>query len=264
MMAADAPNELHSIVPHCPRSGSATLGPPTFFAHLVLALALALIAGSAAAQTQRGTEIIERALSAEPDEGHGAELYRELCSSCHGRKAYGRAESVTPALAGQLTIYLIKQMVDFAEGDRTDGEMHRVIARKQLSTPQAIRDVSTYLSSLAANPHAETGDGKDLATGRRFYDGLCAYCHGDAGEGNEQHATPALQRQHYSYLLMQSRRLAVGHRYSVPIEVIEILEQLPFDTLSAVSDYASRLPEQAKLTPLPERVEEEPAAATGL
>ena len=155
----------------------------------------------------------------------------------------------------------MRQDRDFAEGDRNEPEMHRVVARQQLSTPQAIRDVSTYLNNLPANPRPEVGDGKDLAMGRRFYDGLCAFCHGKTGEGNEQHATPALQRQHYSYLLMQSRRLAVGHRYSVPIVVIEILEKLPFDTLTAVSDYASRLPEQATLMPTPEPIEDEPAAS---
>lgn len=220
-----------------------------------------LLAGSIAAQTQRGSEIIESALAAQPDERHGAALYRKLCSSCHGRKAHGRAAPVTPALAGQLEIYLIKQIVDLAEGDRNEPEMHRVVARKELSTPQAIRDVSTHLSKLPVNPQPEVGDGKDLAVGRRFYDGLCAFCHGTTGEGNVLHATPALQRQHYSYLLMQSRRLAIGHRYSVPIEVIEILEQLPFDKLTAVSDYASRLPEQATLTPPPEPIEDEAAAS---
>lgn len=94
-----------------------------------------------------------------------------------------------------------------------------------------------------------SGDGKNLADGKRYYEGLCAFCHGKDGEGNEQHATPSLQRQHYSYLLMQSRRLAVGHRYSVPIEVIEVLEKVPFDQLMAIADYASRLPAQRTMTP---------------
>jgi hypothetical protein len=42
---------------------------------------------------------------------------------------------------------------------------------------------------------------------------------------------------------MQSRRLAVGHRYSVPVEVIQVLEKLPFDQLTAIADYTSRLPD---------------------
>jgi cytochrome c553 len=107
-----------------------------------------------------------------------------------------------------------------------------------------LSDLATYLRGLPLNPQPELGDGKNLAEGQRAYKGLCAFCHGANGEGNEKHATPALQRQHYSYLLMQSRRLAVGHRYSVPVEVIEVLEKLPFDQLTAIADHASRLPDR--------------------
>lgn len=212
-------------------------------------LVLVLATRSAAAQTERGTEIIERALAAEPDLRKGAGIYRERCASCHGRNAHGSADPVTPSLAGQQTLYLIKQMVDFAEGDRSAPEMHRTIALKELSTPPAIRAVASYLSGLPANPRPETGDGKNLAGGKRYYEGLCAFCHGQRGEGNEQHATPSLQGQHYSYLLMQSRRLAVGHRYSVPVEVIDMLEKVTFDELMAIADYASRLSSRAALTP---------------
>lgn len=215
----------------------------------IMVLVLALATRSAAAQTERATEIIERALAAEPDQRKGAGIYRERCASCHGRKAHGSADPVTPSLAGQQALYLIKQMVDFAEGDRSAPEMQRVVALKELSTAQAIRDVSSYLNGLPGNTRPETGDGKNLAGGKRYYDGLCAYCHGQRGEGNEQHATPSLQGQHYSYLLMQSRRLAVGHRYSVPIEVIDLLEKVTFDELRAIADYASRLPAQAPMTP---------------
>lgn len=215
----------------------------------IVVLVLALVTRSAAAQTERGTEIIERALAAAPNQRVGGRIYRERCAWCHGRNAHGSADPVTPSLAGQQALYLIKQIVDFAEGDRTAPEMHRIVALKELSTAQAIRDVSSYLNGLPGNTRPETGDGKNLAGGKRYYDGLCAYCHGQRGEGNEQHATPSLQGQHYSYLLMQSRRLAVGHRYSVPVEVIDLLEKITFDELRAIADYASRLPAQATVTP---------------
>lgn len=212
---------------------------------LLSIIVLALMTRSAAGQTERGTEIIEKALAAQADKRRGAALYRDYCASCHGRRAHGSANPVTPSLAAQQSLYLIKQLTDFAEGDRSAPEMHRVVALQQLSTPQAIADVVRYLSSLPANAKPEVGDGANLADGKRYYEGLCAFCHGARGEGNVEHATPALQRQHYSYLLMQSRRLAVGHRYSVPIEVIEVLETVPFETMRAIADYASRLPQSA-------------------
>jgi cytochrome c553 len=215
----------------------------------VMLIVLALVTSSVAAQTERGTEIIERALATQPHPGDGAQIYRDHCASCHGSAAYGSSNPVTPSLAGQQTLYLIKQMVDFGEGDRAAPEMHRVVALKELSTPQGLRDVASYLTGLPGNTQPETGDGKDLAAGKRYYDGLCAFCHGKDGEGNEQHATPLLQRQHYSYLLMQSRRLAAGHRYSVPAEVMDVLQEVPFDTLRAIADYASRLPARADMKP---------------
>lgn len=208
----------------------------------VTIVVIVLAVRSAAAQTERAAELIERALALHADVSSGASLYKDFCASCHGAQALGSAAPVTPSLAGQLPIYVIKQLVDFAEGDRTAPEMHRVVALKQLASPQALSDLATYLRNLPPNPRPELGDGKNLAAGKRYYNGLCAFCHGASGEGNEQHATPALQHQHYSYLLMQSRQLAVGHRYSVPVEVIEVLEKLPFDQMTAIADYASRLP----------------------
>jgi cytochrome c553 len=210
----------------------------------IVVVVLALATHSAAAQTERANALIERAMALPGDASNGESLYKSLCASCHGAQAYGNAATVTPSLAGQLRLYLVKQLVDFAEGDRTAPEMHRVVALKRLTSPQAVSDVATYLHNLSANLRPEVGEGKDLAAGKRYYDGLCAYCHGANGEGNEQHATPSLQHQHYSYLLMQSRRLAVGHRYSVPIEVIQVLEKLPFEQLTAIADYASRLPDR--------------------
>ncbi|HEY5808950.1 MAG TPA: c-type cytochrome [Povalibacter sp.] len=219
----------------------------------ITAVMLSLVTQTAAGQTDRATEIIERALALKADRDHGGALYQELCITCHGPQAHGSSDPVTPSLAGQLSLYLIKQLVDFSEGDRVEPEMHRIVAIKKLTTPQAIRDISSYLNGLPANMRPETGDGAHLAAGKRYYDGLCAFCHGKQGEGNEQHATPSLQHQHYSYILTQSRRLAVGHRYSVPVEVIEVLEKLPFDQLIAIADYASRLPTQRAISPAADR-----------
>ncbi|WP_198683497.1 c-type cytochrome [Peristeroidobacter agariperforans] len=210
---------------------------------LTLSISIAaMLASPAAGQDVRSTELIERALQAKPDTSAGKKIYNEHCTTCHGARGYGNAEQVIPALAGQLPIYVIKQLVDLSERSRTSADMHRIAARKPLTTPQALRDIATYLGTLDPNPKPETGDGAQLAMGKRYYQGLCAYCHGAQGGGNEAHATPALRRQHYSYLLMQMRDLSADHRYSVDIEIVDTLRQLSYDQLSAIADYASRLP----------------------
>lgn len=213
---------------------------------LAVAAVILLFVLSAAAETERGIELIERALALEPNHRSGAALYLEHCASCHGEWAQGDARTVTPSLAAQLPLYLIKQLVDVAEGARAASDMHRAVVRKPLGTPQALRDVATYLSVLPRNPKPEHGDGTQLALGKRAYERLCGFCHGARGEGNEKHATPALQGQHYSYLLMQSRLISVGHRYSVDVTIAETLRMLPYDYLAGIADYASRLPDDVR------------------
>lgn len=209
---------------------------------LLSALCASLVLGPALAQELRSSEIIDRALRARPDIDAGKRLYGEQCATCHGARAFGNADEVVPALAGQLPIYLIKQMVDMAESERASAVMHRIAAKKSSSTPQALGNLARYLGGLDPNPKPETGDGSQLAMGKRHYQGLCAYCHGAQGGGNEAHATPALRRQHYSYLIMQTRELAGGHRYSVNPEILDMLQQLSYDQLTSIADYASRLP----------------------
>lgn len=207
------------------------------------ALLMTALSHFAAGQTQRSDELIKRALALKPDHGAGKRLFDEHCASCHGAHALGDARNVTPVLAAQVPIYLIKQLVDMTEGGRDVPEMHRVVARKPLTTPQAIQDLAAYLSRLPRNSAPEHGDGNDIPTGRRYYQGLCAFCHGEQGEGNEAHATPAVRGQHYSYLLAQMRQLSTMHRYSVDFEIVEALEGLPLDRATAVADYMSRLPD---------------------
>lgn len=212
------------------------------YGSLLFVVIAASTMNSAAAQELRSAEIIERALRAKPDTAAGKRLYREECAECHGMQAHGNADEVIPSLAGQLPVYVIKQLVDLAEGERDSAGMHRIAAKKSLSTSQALSNVAKYLGTLDPNPTPETGDGTQLALGKRHYQGLCAFCHGAQGGGNEAHATPALRRQHYSYLLMQMRELSMEHRYSVNPEIIDMLQSLSYDQLTAIADYASRLP----------------------
>jgi hypothetical protein len=86
----------------------------------------------------------------------------------------------------------------------------------------------------------------------KIYLAQCADCHGEAAEGFRQAFVPALRYQHYSYLLSQMRGLAVGHRYSVDIEVIERLEALQLADLIATADSISRKSRQVSRRVPPE------------
>lgn len=117
---------------------------------LARAIVLIFISHSAAAQNHRGVEIIEQALASKPDIAAGAALFQEHCSSCHGARALGNAKAVTPALAGQIPLYVIKQLVDMAEREREVPEMHRVVSRRQTRMERASRCLRSFHPSRRA------------------------------------------------------------------------------------------------------------------
>jgi cytochrome c553 len=137
---------------------------------------------------------------------------------------------------------VIKQLAELVEGYRELPEMHRRIARTELANPQALRDIAAYLNALPPVDKPEHGDRRQLPLGGRIYKSICAECHGARGEGDVQARIPALRGQHYSYVLRQMRQLATGHRDSVDLALIVVLEALSLQQLTAVADFISRLP----------------------
>ncbi len=208
---------------------------------ITLALLAALWWHSAAAQNQRAMNTIKAALDEQPDVAKGKALYVRQCASCHGRRGHGVPKSLTPALAGQVSPYTIKPLVDAAEGDRRISAMHRTLATQELLNPAALANVAGYIAILAVNKRPQIGSGEHLAVGVKIYTSACAPCHGSEGGGTPSWFAPALRGQHYSYLLTQSRQLAASHRYAAEPVVIELLESLSLDQLSGVADVASRL-----------------------
>lgn len=209
-------------------------------AAIVLVMTLMLWSESARAQTRRGEQAIASVMSLRADPANGADLYARHCASCHGPLGLGNAANVTPALAGQWERYVVKQLTDVSENDRGISEMHRVLARRELVEPQSVRDLAAFVHGLQPNRRNETGDGKRVARGKQLFASLCAACHGEGAQGNDRAFMPSLRHQHYSYLLSQMRQLAAGHRYSVDIQLIESLEQLPLPDLMALADAISR------------------------
>ena len=181
-------------------------------------------------------------MSAVPNAGNGRAIYKESCAPCHGETARGNAKTITPALAGQVQSYLVKQLADFAEGQRSEPAMQRVVAHTRLTSPQALRDLASDVAGLPRNSKPERGDGTKLDSGRRVYEKFCTECHGLRASGDELDFIPALQGQHYSYLLKQVRNFSAGHRQGVDIDVLHDMQALSLDELTAVADYMSRLP----------------------
>lgn len=214
--------------------------------HRGLSLGVLIACGSTlvpAAAMDRSTELVARAFALTPDSNRGREIYARSCAGCHGREAWGRADTAIPALAGQRELYLIRQLADVAEVERDVREMHRLPVVVGASVEQQWRDVAAWLAARPLNPSPQHGDGRSLDLGSGLYRDTCAQCHGGQAEGDDAIAAPAMAGQHYSYLLMQIRGMASGHRSAnIDFGLALMLDSFDATDMAAVADYISRLP----------------------
>jgi cytochrome c553 len=187
----------------------------------------------------------DRALAATPDIAHGRALYEHHCIRCHEARGSGGGDREIPQLAGQQRLYLLTQLAQIIALDRSAPKMHRVLARRGLSDPQALSDVTAYLAAQPHDSHGEHGDALRLGRGRELYNARCAACHGALGNGRAEGAIPAIAGQNYTYLVDQMNGFAAGHRSKADPAVIDAVSKLAPDDMRAVADFMSRLPESA-------------------
>jgi cytochrome c553 len=194
-----------------------------------------------AAPSERADRLIMHALQLDADRGRGEGIYRANCMSCHGNDGFGDASRNIPALAAQRRAYVVKQLVDFVEGERIAKQMHRVLSRKAVKDPQVWADVALYVNGLPAPTQTEVGDGQFLEIGEASYEQFCSSCHESDGRGDDDGFVPSLRNQHYSYLLKEMRHLAAGHRFNVEDDLRRFLGSLQMDEMRGLADYLSRM-----------------------
>jgi cytochrome c553 len=209
---------------------------------------LLLAASPLACEAQSMTTLnqLQKTMALTPDLHRGESLYVQYCSACHLRSGWGSGPREVPSLAGQADVYLLEQLIQFSVLDRKKAEMHEVVSKPELASPQAMRDVSAYASQRPRNPSPDRGDGTRLPTGERVYAQSCATCHGADGEGNAADLIPAIGGQQYGYLLVRLRHFAQNHgpqpgNGGVEPAVVDLFARLSGDELKAVADYTSRL-----------------------
>lgn len=216
-------------------------------------LGLMLMSVGVQASPQRVDRLVQTALQLDPKPDQGAVLYRKNCSTCHGTAGYGDASNVIPALAGQRQAYLIKQLADFVELERDATRMHNVVARRELGEPQAWADLAAYISKLPGTATPQTGYGEFVSLGEASFGQWCASCHEADGRGDDDGFVPSLRNQHYSYLVLEIRSLAGGHRLYADPELVRFLDSLEADEITGLADYISRMKgpvrDRAKLRP---------------
>jgi cytochrome c553 len=154
-------------------------------------------------------------MAAVPDAAHGKILYFKHCPACHGPHGWGDGPRAIPALAGQHEGYLIEQLTDFSTAKRAGDSMHEIMRRPDLNWPQAVRDLSAFLSQAPRSRMPEFGESTDRNSGRALYLQACSTCHGVNGAG-QPGGTPAIGGQQYRYLLARIRNFSSTHEERVP------------------------------------------------
>jgi cytochrome c oxidase subunit 2 len=86
------------------------------------------------------------------DLGHGKELY-ERCTACHGDKGQGNDALNAPAIAGQKTWYVERQLKNFIDGVRGKNpkDIYGLMMRPMavgLTGSNDVVDVAAYISTL--------------------------------------------------------------------------------------------------------------------
>ena len=86
----------------------------------------------------------------------GEKLYRAgdaargipACMACHGPAARGNEAAKFPALRGQHSVYVIKQLTDYASGARTTGPNNIMQSISKKLTADDMRNVASYLQGI--------------------------------------------------------------------------------------------------------------------
>jgi cytochrome c553 len=145
----------------------------------------------------------------------GEKLYA-TCAACHGMAGEGNDALDSPAIAGQSTTYLTRQLDSFRNGLRgaaagdTGGAQMRPMAAT-LADDAAIANVVAYVATLPEPMHAATVNG-DAENGSKQFISKCGACHGGKGEGNDALNSPRLTILSNDHLVMQVQKFQSGLR----------------------------------------------------
>jgi len=169
---------------------------------------------------------------------HGQEIFTKgkggsvpPCASCHGDKGLGIDAMGTPRLANIGYAYVVKQLTNFAEGQRQDLTQGVMPLFAQQLTPEDRRDLAAYVntlpmaseeSDLAALKAAGTEVGEPYKGEILVKYGVfgkapaCQSCHGYNGRGADP-VFPMIGQQKYVYLTNQLKHWRDASRANDPL-----------------------------------------------
>ncbi len=167
------------------------------------------------------------------------------CAACHGPNGEGNPSLQAPALSGQDTSYIYKQLQDFKAGRRTNATM------SPMATPlneQDMQDLAAYFASQSISSNSTSSD-QGSPGGQVYHQGniknqiiACVGCHGLAGEGNPKLQAPAVGGQHAEYILLQLKAFKSGDRNNDTGKMMRnIVANMSDEEMDAVANYIAGL-----------------------
>jgi cytochrome c553 len=169
------------------------------------------------------------------------------CAACHGMDG-NSSDAQYPKLAGQNESYIVRQLMNFKSGSRTNAIMQGMAAPL---TPQDMHDIGAYFASQKSLPGV-TDDTLAGPGGKLFREGnpereipACMSCHGPDGHGNPGAVYPQLAGQHADYVQKQLQGWHDGdnswgsdpHAQIMPA----IAQRLTAQDIAAVASYVEGL-----------------------
>jgi cytochrome c553 len=152
----------------------------------------------------------------------------KVCVACHGVGGRSTTETI-PKLSGQLPGYIVRAVVEFQSGIRSDPTMSGMSGL--LANPQDLEDIAAYFGSQPPMK-GEAGAAAEAARGEALFTrGRCSYCHGDGGKRFAPFlpVVPVIGGQHEAYLVKAIKDIRDGKR---PGDAYEMMKQ----TVSEMSD----------------------------
>jgi cytochrome c553 len=180
--------------------------------------------------------------SANPMLIEGERLTQAQCATCHGPQGQSGTDKF-PRLAGQKAPYLLKQMKDFASGQRKSPVMKTQTNRL---TDSQMRAVALYYEQQIAG-HTPSDDALLSGVGRYVFERgnaftalpACLACHGTDARGTN--ALPRLAGQHPGYIVAQMRSFAQRQRVNDASVMGVIANSMSELELQAVATYLGQL-----------------------
>lgn len=220
----------------------------TFYWALALAASLALTPAVAAeSQQSDGVQANPEAGKELVTQGKPDAPQVMPCQSCHGEDGKGNAQTNFPRLAGQDTEYQVKQLKDFAAGDRANYPTMTNIAKGM--SEQEMHNVAAYYAQKEVSVEGADASEEVLSMGERIAQvgvsesnvPACTSCHGPKGEGVPP-VFPQIGGQHAGYIEKQINDWKGGNRANDPAKMMtEIAPKLSDEQIAAVAAYFSNV-----------------------